>query len=191
MGRVGSAKPLAFKALYGNLPPLEFAARQNAAGEKHRMPVVSRIILAGLVCASLGGVSVARAQASGADNASGDTRGRLMHASKCVMSFGFGGGCDKDAPASKAGDRGSKGADGAVVTRASDDNSTRARFFHASKCVTTFGFGSGCDKDAPAGPRSASGPRAEAAPDTSTRGQLMHASKCVMSFGFLGDCEKK
>ena len=155
------------------------------------MSVVSRIVLAGLACASLGGASVARAQASGGDNPSGDTRGRLMHASKCVMSFGFGGGCDKDAPAPQAGDRGSKGADRAGVTRASDDNSTRARLFHASKCVTTFGFGRGCDKDAPAGPPSASGPGAEGAPDTSTRGQLIHASKCVMTFGFGGGCDKK
>lgn len=187
MGRIAAPNALAFKALYGNVPLLTAAALQNAAGEKHRMSVVSRIVLAGLVSASLGLAPAARAQASGGDHARGDTRGRFMHASKCVMSFGFGGGCDKDAPASKA-DRASNGADGAAVTKAADDNSTRARFFHASKCVTTFGFGGGCDKDAPARP---AGPRAEAAPDTSTRGQLMHASKCVMSFGFAGGCDKK
>ncbi|MEI9889920.1 MAG: hypothetical protein WDN45_04120 [Caulobacteraceae bacterium] len=160
------------------------------------MSVIGRGVLAGLVCASL---NVQAARAQGADDPSKDTKGRLLHASKCVMSFGFGSGCDKDAPAPKAPKSGdhsaSKGADSAPTTKVADDTSTRGRLFHASKCVVSFGFSGGCDKDAPDGSAAGAGRRAEAAvakePDTSTRGQLFHASKCVISFGFAGDCDKK
>ena len=126
------------------------------------------------------------ASASAADSANGDTRGRFFHASKCVMSFGFGGGCDKDAAAPKREDR-------AVETKASVDTSTRGQFFHASKCVVSLGFVGGCNKDAPAGsPSVASRPAdaAPAAPDTSTRGQFLHATKCLTTMGFGSGCNK-
>jgi hypothetical protein len=150
------------------------------------MSVVSRILLAGVVAVSLGvqaAPTVARAQGA-ADDASKGERDRLLHASKCVLTFGF--GCDSGAPPAKGGDKpADKG--GAEVTKASDDHSTRAQVFHASKCVVSFGFAGGCDKDAPARPSSAAAP---AAPDTSTRGRLLHAARCVGSLGLIGDCDK-
>ena len=183
------------------------------------MSVVSRVVLAGLVCASLGSVqaipTMARAQtaaASSADDKSRDTRGRFVHASKCVMTFGFTAGCDKDAPAPKAAPKAAERED---VTKAAID-STRSRFFQASRCVVSLGFIGECDKDAapgspsassrradagpaaPAGSASASSRRADAAPapppaapDTSTRGRFLQASKCVTTFGFGSGCDKK
>ncbi len=156
------------------------------------MSIVGRMILAGLVSASLTGVQVAQAAAPG-DSAGGDTRGRLFHASKCVLTLGFSGGCDKDQVDAKDSPSASKGSEPApAVTRASDDGNTRGRLFHASKCVMSFGFSRGCDKDqadapARAGARDEAAP---AAPDTSTRGRLFHASKCVATLGFGGGCDK-
>lgn len=157
------------------------------------MSVFSRVLLAGLVCASVAGVqaapTVARAQAaapSGADDASKDTRGRFFHASKCVMSLGLTSGCDKDAPVRPASRR-------ADAPPAAPDTGTKSRFLQAAKCVTSMGFRQGCNRDEPSGSPSASVRRADAAPaapDTSTRGQFFHASKCVMSLGFAGDCNK-
>jgi hypothetical protein len=155
------------------------------------MSVFSRVLLAGVVCASLAIVqaapTVARAQpAATGDGQSSDTRGRFLHASKCVMLLGFGAGCDKDAPAPKAADR-------AAVVKAPVDTGTRSQFFHASKCVMSLGFIGNCDKDAPARASSASARRADttpAAPDTSTRGQFLHATKCVTTMGFAAGCNK-
>ena len=168
------------------------------------MSVISRTILAGVVCASLVSVQGARAApatgdqaatSAGDNGASSDTRGRLLHATKCLTTLGFGGGCDKDAPeakirearAAKAKEESAaKGADRAVVADAAPDTSPRARLLHATKCVTTMGFGGGCDKDAPYARASRA-----AAPDTSTRGRLAHAAKCVTTMGFAPGCDKE
>lgn len=157
------------------------------------MSVVSRVVLAGLVCASLGSVqafpTIARAQSakpSGGDEQSSDTRGRFVHASKCVMTFGFTSGCDKDAPAPKAADR-------PAPARVADDGSTKSQFLRASKCVVTFGFTSGCDKDEPApkvAPKAADREAVTKAAIDSTRSQFFRASRCVVSLGFVGDCDK-
>lgn len=143
------------------------------------MSAFSRVFLAGLACASL--VNVQTASAAEGDNANGDTRGRFFHAGKCVMSLGFGGGCDKDAPAPKGGER----------IEAKADTSTRGQFFHASKCVVSLGFVGGCDKDEVGGSASGSARKADAAPDASTKGQFFHATKCVTTLGFGGGCDKK
>ena len=114
------------------------------------MSVLSRVLMAGVVCASLGIVQTASAQDTASSGA------RLGHASKCVLTLGFGGGCDSKEPVSKAEKAkaaeakaaASKGADGAVMTKTSVETgppSTRARFGHASKCVVTLGFGNRCD----------------------------------------------
>ncbi len=160
------------------------------------MSVISRTVLAGLVCASVVSIQGARAapeagaQAvapTGDSGSSSDTRGRLLHASKCLATLGFGGGCDKDAPESKAAP---KIADRAGPTEGSPDTSTRARLLHATKCVTTMGFGGGCDKDAPESRGVKRAAATEAAPDTSTRGRLAHAAKCVTTMGFAPGCDK-
>jgi len=160
------------------------------------MSVVSRMLLAALVCASAGIVQVAptvanaQAAAKPTDGAEGDTRGRFMHASKCVMTFGLTSGCDKDAPAPKAEQRKAE-----AGPAAAPDNSTKSQFFRASRCVVSLGFAGNCDKNAPAGearaaPTAEAGRRAEAAPDTSTKGQFLKASRCVVSLGFAGNCDK-
>jgi hypothetical protein len=144
------------------------------------------------MCAALG----AQAFAAPASDDPGSTRGRLAHASKCVMTFGFGGGCDKDQADSrraekKAAERPAEVTKASVVTGGDDPNaSTRARFAHASKCVMSLGLLGSCDKDAPAeaARRAEAGP---AAPDNSTRGRFFQASRCVASFGLVGDCDKK
>jgi hypothetical protein len=157
------------------------------------MPIFSRVALAGLVCAAMG----AQAFAAPTSDDPGGTGGRLAHASKCVVTFGFGGGCDKDEADSKrvAAERKEAAEHPAEVTKAVDDHSTRHQLAHASECVVSFGFFGSCDKNAPAGPAKASATRAAAAepaaPDNSTAGQFKHASACVVSFGFLGDCNKK
>jgi hypothetical protein len=144
------------------------------------------------MCAALG----AQAFAAPASDDPGSTRGRLAHASKCVVTFGFGGGCDKDQADSKraakpAADRQADGAKPSVVTGGDDPSaSTRARFAHASKCVATLGLLSSCDKDAPA-EAAKRADAAPAAPDNSTRGRFFQASRCVFSLGFVGDCDKK
>jgi hypothetical protein len=151
------------------------------------MSVISRVVLAGVVCAAMG----AQAFAAPTGDEAGSTRDRFFQASKCVVTLGFSGGCDKDQADPKRTDA------PAAVTKAADDNSTRHQFANASKCVVSFGFVGSCDKDAPAGSAKASAAgsaRADAAPaalDTSTRGQLAHASKCVLTFGFGGNCDKK
>jgi hypothetical protein len=157
------------------------------------MSVVSRVVLAGLVCASIGIVQAAptAALAQAKESESGHTGGRLIHASKCLATFGFGRDCDKDEAVAKENTEAKKAERAAAVTKVSTDTGTRAQLFHASKCVTTFGFGSGCDKKQPYGTTENPRVAAPATPDTSTRGQLAHASKCVISFGLLGDCDKK
>jgi hypothetical protein len=147
------------------------------------MSVVSRVVLAGLLCAGIG----AQALAAPVADDPGSTRGRLFHASKCVITLGFSGGCDKDQADSKA-----KRDERPAEVKAADEHSTRAQFAHASKCVVSFGFIGHCDKNEPEG--SPAERRADAAPrepDNSTRGQFKRASTCVVSFGFLGDCDKK
>lgn len=153
------------------------------------MSVVSRIVLAGALCAALG----AQALAAPASEDPGSTRGRFFHAGKCVVTLGFSGGCDKDEADSKrvAAER-KAAADHPEATKVADNDSTRHQFMRASKCVVSLGFIGNCDKNAPERP--AAGPRAEAAPaapDNSTRSQLKRASTCVVSFGFLGDCDRK
>lgn len=75
--------------------------------------------------------------AKGADPAKASeppgTRVRFMQASRCVMTLGFSGRCDKNDPAE-------------VPKTDAPDTSTRGRFFQAAKCVTSFGLRSGCDK---------------------------------------------
>lgn len=150
------------------------------------MSVLSRALLAGLVCASLGAVQ-ARAQAGPSGEPS--TASQFRHASKCVLTLGFGGDCDKAAPTPKgAKATAPKGEANAVPTPAANDTSTRRRFLHASKCLVTVGLTSGCDKDAPAPKTEKS---AAATEDTSTRHQFVRAGACVVTFGFSGDCDKK
>jgi hypothetical protein len=157
------------------------------------MSVVSRVFLAGLICAAVGGQAVA---APVADDP-GSTKGRLAHASKCVVTLGFGGGCDKDqaeskAAAEKAAAQKAEADKPAAATKVADDHSTKAQFFHASECVVSFGFMGRCDKNAPPEPPKAQG--ADAAPaalDSSTKGRFFHASKCVVTLGFGGRCDEK
>ena len=151
------------------------------------MSVFSRLILAGVISASL--VSV-QAQAADKDSDAGNTGGRFLHATKCLGTFGFGEGCDKDAPVTKQAHEEHKAERQAEVTKVSTDTGTRAQFFHASKCVTTLGFGSGCDKKAPYGTAENKRPDEPAAPDHSTRGRFFQAARCVGSLGFAGDCDK-
>ena len=156
------------------------------------MSVVSRILVAGVMCAAMG----AQAFAAPASDDPGSTKGRLAHAGKCVVTFGFSGGCDKDQADSKraekqAADHPTEVARATTITGADDPNaSTRARFAHAGKCVMTLGLLSSCDKDAPAeaAKHADAGP---AAPDNSTRGRFLQASRCVFSLGFVGDCDKR
>lgn len=149
------------------------------------MSVFSRVILAGLVCASVVSIqTVALAQAK--ENDGGNTGGRLMHAGKCLATFGFGRDCDKDESVSKE----SHPDKAAEVTKVSTDTGTRAQLFHATKCVGTFGFGSGCDKKAPYGTTENPRPTEAAAPDTSTRGRLFQAAKCVTTLGLVSGCDK-
>lgn len=170
------------------------------------MSVVSRVLMAGLAAASLGvqaAPTVAWAQASaGGDDPSKPTHDRLLHASRCVVTLGF--GCENGASASKDArkdpDKGAAKAGGeakaskASVITGGDDQSagTRNRFLHASKCVVSLGFAGHCDKEAPAAParHADAAPAAPAAPDASTKGRLFQAAKCVTSFGLLGDCDK-
>ncbi len=155
------------------------------------MSVVSRIVLAGLVCAAMGGQAVA---APAADEP-GSTGGRFVHASKCVVTLGFSGGCDKDEADSKrvAAER-KTAAEHPEATKVVDETSTRHQFARASECVVSLGFIGNCDKNAPESPKASATRHADtapAAPDTSTAGQFKRASRCVVTFGLLGDCDKK
>lgn len=157
------------------------------------MSVVSRVVLAGVVCAAMGAAMGAQAFAAAPGDDPGTTRGRFFHAGKCVVTLGFSGGCDKDEADSKrvAAERKAAAEHPVEATRVADDNSTRHQFVRASKCVVSLGFIGDCDKNAPEGSaarRAAAGP---AEPDTSTRGRFFQASKCVVSLGFIGDCDKK
>lgn len=152
------------------------------------MSVFSRLVLAGLVCASVVSVqTVALAQAK--ENDGGNTGGRLAHAGKCLATFGFGRDCDKDEAISKESHP-DKAAEHAAVTKVSTDTGTRAQLFHATKCVGTLGFGAGCDKKTPYG--TAENPRHDepAGPDNSTHGRFLQAAKCVTSFGLRSGCDK-
>jgi hypothetical protein len=162
------------------------------------MSVVNRIVLAGLISAAMGAQAVA---APTADDP-GSTKGRLAHASKCVVTFGFGGGCDKDQADSKqaaekqaAEKRAAQkpaSDQPAAVTKVADDNSTRHQFAHASECVVSFGFFGHCDKNAPPEPPKTKTADAAPAPlDESTKGRFFHASKCVVTLGFGGRCDEK
>jgi hypothetical protein len=149
------------------------------------MSVVSRIFLAGALCAALG----AQAYAAPKADDPGSTRGRALHASKCVLTLGFSGGCDKDEADSKVKRVDDRPAD----VKAAEEHTTRHQFANASKCVMSFGFVGHCDKNAPEEPASG-GARADAGPrqpDNSTSGQFKRASECVVSFGFLGNCDKR
>jgi hypothetical protein len=164
------------------------------------MSVFSRALLAGAMCAALS-APILGAQAFAAPTADdpGSTGGRLAHASKCVLTLGFSGGCDKDEASAKRKEReaaeekvaGPK----AAVTKAVDEHSTRHQLANASKCVVSFGFAGNCDKSDPDGSAKASvtrtAEREPKAPDHSTAGQFKHAGACVISFGFLGDCDRK
>jgi len=70
-------------------------------------------------------------------------RRQLMNASKCVMSFGFAGNCDKSDP-----DGSAKAAATARAERepAAPDTSATGQLKHASACVLSFGFLGDCDK---------------------------------------------
>ncbi len=154
---------------------------------------ISRIALAGAACAAM----ATQAFAAPTAEDPGSTKGRFFHASKCVVTLGLSGGCDKDEAESKrvAEERKAAAEHPAGVTKAVDDHSTRHQFAHASECVVSFGFAGGCDGNAPSGSKASAADRradaAPAAPDSSTRGQFKRAGACVISFGFLGDCDKK
>ena len=156
-----------------------------------KMSVVSRVVLAGLICAAMG----AQAFAAPTADDPGSTKGRFAHASKCVLTLGLTSGCDKDEAESKriATERKAAAEHPAEVTKVAEDNSTKHQFFRASKCVVSLGFVGDCDKDAPAGsPKAARHADAvPAAPDTSTKGRFFQASRCVASLGLVGDCDKK
>ena len=151
------------------------------------MSVFSRVVLAGLVCASVAVVQAAPTVALAKETDGGNTGGRLMHATKCLTTFGFGRDCDKDESVAKE----SHPDKAAEVTKVSTNTGSGAQLLHASKCVTTFGFGSGCDKKQPYG--TAENPRQSepAGPDNSTHGRFMQAAKCVTSFGLRSGCDKK
>ena len=156
------------------------------------MSIISRVVLAGVVCAAMG----AQAFAAPVGDDPGGTGGRALHASKCLLTLGFGGGCDKDEADSKrvAAERKAAAEHPAEATKAVDDHSTRHQFAHASECVVSFGFLGSCDKNAPAESKASATRRADAAPaapDNSTAGQFKHASACVVSFGFVPGCDKK
>jgi hypothetical protein len=151
------------------------------------MSVVSRILLAGVACAAMG----AQAFAAPASDDPGSTRGRLFHASKCVVTLGFSGGCDKDqADAKRVEAERKAAAEHPEATKVADEHGTRHQFFRASKCVVSLGFVGDCDKNAPerSATRAEAGPRA---PDSSVHGRFFQASRCVASFGLVGDCDKK
>jgi len=157
------------------------------------MSVVSRVFVAGVLCAAMG----AQAFAAPVADDPGSTKGRLAHASKCVVTLGFGGGCDKDqadskVAAEKAAAAKARAEQPATVTKVADDHSTKAEFFHASECVVSFGFLGRCDKNAP--PEAPKAQSADAGPpplDTSTKGRFFHASKCVVTLGLGGRCDEK
>jgi hypothetical protein len=158
------------------------------------MSVVSRTFLAGLICAAMG----AQAFAAPAADDPGSTKGRALHASKCVFTLGFGGGCDKDEAESKAkAEAKAKPEERPAPTKVADDHSTRHQFVNASECVVTLGFVGACDKDASGAPiKKASSPvrPADAGPeplDQSAHGRFFHASKCVITLGFGGRCDEK
>lgn len=84
--------------------------------------------------------------------------------------------------------------------KTSEEGHTGGRFLHASKCLTTLGFGAGCDKDEPVSKekeeKQAKKAEHEAAvtkvsTDTGTRAQFFHASKCVGTLGFGKGCDSK
>ncbi len=158
------------------------------------MSVVSRVFLAGLICAAMG----AQAFAAPASDDPGSTKGRFFHASKCVVTLGFSGGCDKDqadskAVAEKRAAEKAKADQPVAATKVADDHSTKTQFFHASECVVSFGFMGRCDKNAP--PEEPKAQRAaDAGPeplDSSTKGRFFHASKCVFTLGFGSRCDEK
>jgi hypothetical protein len=159
------------------------------------MSVISRTLLAGAICAALG----AQALAAPTSEDPGSTRGRLAHASKCVLSFGLTSGCDKDEAGAKRVQREAAEARSSepkiAPTKVVDEHPTRHQFMNAGKCVMSFGFAGNCDKSDPDGsakaPAVVRADRAPAPPDNSAAGQFKHAGACVISFGFLGDCEKK
>lgn len=154
------------------------------------MSVVSRTLLAGLICAAMG----AQAFAAPASDDPGSTKGRFFHASKCVVTLGFSGGCDKDEADAKARQEAqAKRDERPEAVKIADEHSTRHQFAHASECVVSFGFVGHCDKNAPPEParaeRAADG--APAPLDDSTKGRFFHASKCVVTLGFGGRCDEK
>jgi hypothetical protein len=158
------------------------------------MSVVRRSSMAALVCAGLAfthaAPAAARTQAVAAGAPSGDpsTLRQFEHASKCVVTLGFGGDCDRNAPQPRAAKARVGSEAGAAAVPAADDPSTRRRFLHASRCLVTVGFSPGCDKDAPAPKAQKS---AALTDDTSTRHQFVHAGRCLVTLGFSGDCDKK
>jgi hypothetical protein len=158
------------------------------------MSVVSRIFLAGLFCAAVG----AQAFAAPTADDPGSTKGRALHASKCVITLGFGGGCDKDQAETKVkAEAKAKAEERPAAVKVADDHSTRHQFVNASECVVTLGFVGACDKDASGQPiQKAAAPArpADAGPaplDGSTKGRFFHASKCVVTLGFGGRCDEK
>ena len=68
------------------------------------------------------------------------TRHQFMRASKCVVSLGFAGNCDKNAPEVAPAER------RAEAAARGPDNSTAGQFKHAGACVVSFGFLGDCDK---------------------------------------------
>jgi hypothetical protein len=150
------------------------------------MSVFSRGLMAGLLAASLLSAGGASAQQKTSEE------GRFLHASKCLSTLGFGAGCDKDEPVSKEKEekQAKKAEHEAAVTKVSTDTSTKAQFFHASKCVGTLGFGKGCDSKQPYG--TTENPRkADVTDDHSTKGRFFQATKCVGTLGLASGCDDK
>lgn len=68
------------------------------------------------------------------------TKHQFFRASKCVVSLGFAGDCDRSAP------EGTAKAEAARRADAAPDTSTRGRFFQAARCVGSLGLVGDCDK---------------------------------------------
>lgn len=149
------------------------------------MSVLSRGLVAALICTA--GVQALPSAAMAQPAAAGDpnTFHQFQHASKCVVTLGFGGDCDQNAPVKRDRTKPTP-----VSGPAEIPSDPGHQFLHTGECVVTLGFLGHCDKDPPA-PKVEKTAAQVAADDASTRHQFLHTGKCVVTFGFGGNCEKK
>ena len=107
------------------------------------MSTFKHMLITGLACASL--ATPVLAQEAGAPR-------QIQHAGKCLLTLGFGGGCDEKSVPSQAAVKAEKakaaesGEKPARVTKVVDNTTTRSQFMHAGKCVVSLGFAGDCDK---------------------------------------------